>query len=93
MGVVPTQGILATKAGRRIAPTCLLEGKDVVEIIQVEAEAARTSHADDTSGAAATTSVTATSLSASASARTRAVPSETGTRTCTWPRARSNNQW
>ena len=83
MGVVPAQGILATKARRGTAPTYLFEGRDVVEIIQVEAEAARTSHADDTTGAAATTSVAATSLSASASARTRAVPSETGTKTCT----------
>ena len=83
MGVVPAQGILATKARRGIAPTYLLEGKDIVEIIQVEAEAARTSHADDTTGAAATTSVAATSLSASASARKQAVPSKTGTKTCT----------
>ena len=82
MGIVPAQGIFATKARRGTAPTYLLEGKDVVKIIQVEAEAARTSHADNMTDTAATMSVTATSLSGSASARKRAVPSETGTKTC-----------
>ena len=81
------KGTPATKGEQESAPTHLLEEEAVVEIVQDEAEAARTS-ADGRTGAIATRIVAVTGLSA----RRDVVPGGTGMRTCTWPMARGSNQ-
>ena len=71
------KGTPATKGERDSAPTHLPEEEAVVEIVQAEAEATRTS-ANDRTGAVATRVVAVTGISASA--RRDVIPGGTGMR-------------
>ena len=84
------KGTPATKGERESAPTHLPEEEAVVEIVQAEAEATRTS-ANDRTGAVATRVVAVTGISASA--RRDVVPDRRDRdEECTWPMARGSNQ-
>ena len=81
------KGTPAIKGERGSAPTHLPDKEVVVETVQDEAEATRTS-ADDRTGAVATRIAAVTGLSA----RRDVIPGGTGMRTCTWPMAGGSNQ-